>query len=440
MTAIPKFLLMLSPLLMLVSCDRNAIEFGDTPENGYTNLVFTDTISINMSTVIQDSFVTSSATSLLLGSYADPALGTVTAKNYFQLKVPEVAPTIADGAVYDSLTLIIRPNDYYYGDTTIEEQIIVSELADPIAFTYNSQLYNTSTVAVNPVPLGSKSLKVKPVTADSIQVKLADAKGQDLFQRLKAISTTTSNQEEFINYFKGLSLSTGPQQAAVFGLNGAAGSILMRLHYHTSSPYPESHYVDFPSMANSYSFNHIATDRTGTGLVTGASSVTEIPSSLTQGRAYLQQGTGLFLKMTFPALHSLVNSGKLIRLVKAELYVRPTYLSFDNNKYKLPASLTLAQTDASNLVGSSIMDSTGVNPATASPVTDALYGENSYYRFNITSYINYLMTTAGSEKTGLYIQHASGTTDMNVNRLVLNNPQLEGQSSKLLLYMIVVNP
>ncbi len=443
MTALPRSLLLLLSLCLvglLMSCTRSEIEFGDTPENNYTNLTFTDTVSINLSTVIEDSFVTGGATSFLVGSYDDPFLGKVTAKNYFQLKVPNAAPTLEETAQYDSLTLIFRPNDYSYGDTTISQTFTVSELADPIAFTYNSQLYNTSTVAVLPAPLGARSMKIRPVGDDSVMIRLSDAKGLELFQKLKSVSTTTSVQDEFINYFKGLSISTDNNAGAIVGLNGAEGTIVMRVHYHSNVPYPESHYVDFPSLANTYAFNNITTDRSGTGLVAGSSGTTEIPASLTQGHAYLQQGTGLLMKMTFPSLHDLVNSGKIIKLVKAELYVRPSYLSFDLSKYPLPDELTLTQTDASNLVGTSITDSTGANVVHASPVTDALYGENNYYRFNITSYINYLLTTPGTERSGLYIQHASPVSALNVDRLVINTPQLEGQNSKLLLYMIVVNP
>ena len=73
-------LLVLHAAFLLYSCTRNTIEFGTIPENGYTNLVYNDTVSVQLSTVMQDSFATSGDTSFLIGRYHDPYLGAVSAK------------------------------------------------------------------------------------------------------------------------------------------------------------------------------------------------------------------------------------------------------------------------------------------------------------------------------------------------------------------------
>jgi hypothetical protein len=432
------FVLLLPVGLLIQSCTRNTIEFGDNPESSYTSIVFTDTVSVSLSTVLIDSFATNNATSLLLGRYKDPYLGIISAKNFFQMTVPATVPAIPASAVYDSLTFIFRPNDYYYGDTNRVQTLYVNELSQSIAYSYNNSLYNTSSVPVKPVPLGSKNMRIRPVMDDSVEIRLSDAKGLELFSKLRDQSTDVTNADNFLNYFKGISLATSANDTtAIYGLTGNAGSMSMRVYYHTTIPYPAKERIDFTSLGNEYSFNQVLADRAGTGLASGGSGLTEIPALQTNNHSFLQPGTGVYLKMIFPSLRTVITTDKIIKLVKAELLVRPAYLSFDRNKYKLPSQLYLTQTDASNTSGAQVYDSTGNTVLYTSPVTDELYGENNYYRFNVTAYINQWMTTAGSEDDGFFVMHEASA--INVNRLIVNNSVHGNQSSKLLLYMIVIN-
>jgi hypothetical protein len=60
-------LIILTALLINYACTRKEIEFGTVPENNYSHLVYIDSVGIQQSTVITDSFETGGATSLLLG-------------------------------------------------------------------------------------------------------------------------------------------------------------------------------------------------------------------------------------------------------------------------------------------------------------------------------------------------------------------------------------
>ncbi len=111
----------------------------------------------------------------------------------------------------------------------------------------------------------------------------------------------------------------------------------------------------------------------------------------------MQQGNGLYLKTIFPSLRTILGNTNIVKLLKAELIIRPAYLSFDNNKYLLPSRIYLTQTDESNIAGNTVLDSTGAQQY-ANPVIDNVYGENNYYRFNITPYINQMLTTAGQRR------------------------------------------
>ncbi|MEP7373306.1 MAG: DUF4270 family protein [Chitinophagaceae bacterium] len=435
-----KLLLLVLAIYTFSSCQRNDIEFGDLPENNYTNLVYTDTVDVKLSTVLMDSFATNGDTSFLIGRYNDPYLGAVSAKAFFQMTVPSAIPDIPSSAKFDSLTFIIRPNKYHYGDTSRTQTIYIHELADEIVYSYNSQLYNTSNIAVKPTPLGTKTVRIYPNITDSVSIRLQDGKGLELYSKLQQSSSDVVNENEFLNYFRGISIAVDNNDTTVvYGLSGTAGSLTMRVHYHTTIPYPEDHHIDFGSLANSYSFNQVLTNRPGTGLVSGTTGRTEIPSGSTNDLSYMQPGTGLYLKMIFPSLKGILSNENIVKLVKAELIIRPTYLSFDKDKYVLPSKLYLTRTDASNTAGSYLLDSAGVSVLYADPFIDNIYGENTHYRLNVTSYINQLLNTSGSSDDGLFVMQNSVVSQANVDRLIVNSAVRNGQHSQLLLSLMIIN-
>jgi hypothetical protein len=420
-----------------MGCTRKEIEFGTVPENNYTYLVYIDTVSIRLSTILTDSFATGSTTSFLVGKYTDPYLGIIRTKSFFQVDKPANI-SLPTGAIYDSISLIMRLNDFYYGDTTQLQTIAVNELAQAITLGYADKLYNTSNVEVKPAPLGSVTKSIRP-SDDSIRIRLDDTKGMELFTKLQQQSSDVSTTDAFLNYFKGLSLSTTTgDNAAVFGLDGAAGKVVIRVHYHTNIPFEQLYYVDFPSLANEYAFYQLITDRSGTGIVPGITGITEIPSAQTNNYSFSQSGTGLDLKLTFPSLKNILHAGKYVKLLKADLFVRPAFQSFDLNKYKLPSSLSLASTDASNLHNGSVLDSTGQGIISATPVIDQVLGQNNYYRFNITTYINQLLGTAGAGNEGLLIVNNSSAASQ-LSRLVLSTVGHSNFTTQLQLSILIIN-
>ncbi len=429
--------------LIAFACTRNDITFGTTPENEYTRLSYIDSVEVKLSTVFADSFVTSAHTNFLLGQYNDPYLGTITSKNTFQLTVPTSLPDIASTAVFDSLTLIVKLNKYYYGDTTQPLTIQVKELATPITYSYNSKLYNTSSIATKIETLGQKTTRIYPGIYDSLIIRLDNAKGLELYNKLKTKATEVTTETEFLNYFYGLNLSTtNANNGFMFGINANAAQIVMRVHYHKTNPYHESAYIDFASLSNDYVFNQLTADRTGTGLVSSAAgiNITEIPSAATNHLSFSQESMSTFSKITFPSLRNILvaKSNYTVKLIKAELILRPTPLSFNRSMYKLPDSLFLSTTDVTNLVGNTVTDSTGTAIQYAKVVIDDLYGEGTFYRFNITSYVSSLLNTLGTEKQGFYIRQASGITP-NVDRLILSERGKDAYSSQLLLTVMYIN-
>jgi hypothetical protein len=423
----------LSPFLF--SCYRNDIEFGNLPEGNYTNIVLVDSVEAKLSTVVLDSFSTNNATSFLFGKYKDPFLGIISAKPFFQMTIPS-ATTISPSAQYDSICFIMHLNKYYYGDTTRQQTITVNELNEVINYTYNNYLFNTSNIPVKPTPLGSRTLRIRPSTDDSVVIRLSDTKGTELFSKLQQQSNEVILDDDFQNYFKGISLSVNNgDTTSVYGIDGTAGRMLMRIYYHTTIPYQENKFVDFTSKANSYSFNQVITDRAGTSLYSSSPGLKEFFSEQTNNIAFSQDKTGVLLKIIFPTLKKIITTDKIVKLQKAELIIRPMGQSYDH--LYLPSNVYLAKTDGTNSINSVVLDSTLSVQQIISPVIDNLYGLNTYYRFNVSYYINSILNNSGTEDQGFYLlQDASS---LQVNRIVAGNGKQSLFRPQLILTLITIN-
>ena len=422
--------------IVFVSCYRNDIQFGTVPENNYTRLVYIDTVEPRLSTLVLDSFITNSPRGFLLGKYKDPYLGLTSAKPFFQMTIPDSTLTFPTTAVYDSAAVIVRLNSYYYGDTTKAITVTANELAQPIDYTYSNFIYNTSNIPIKPTPLGSTSLpiRIRPNVDDSFSIRI-DPKGQELFNKLVQRDIQVSSTDNFLNYFKGVSLSVSNNDTSVvYGLGSATGQIFIRIYYHLTTPSFSQQVVDFKSLGNDHSFNQIITDRTNTVLYSVLPGTKIFPSEQTNDIAFTQIGTGLQLKIIFPSLKGILQSNNIVKIIKAELIVKPIGNTY-NGYSRLPDSLYLAQTDATNVVGNTVPDSTG-NPQFARPVIDNIYGINTYYRFNITPSITTFLNTAGSEQTGFFLLENNSVTG--INRAVIGNIHTN-YKTQLLLTTAIIN-
>ena len=331
----------------------------------------------------------------------------------------------------------MRGNQYYYGDTTQTQQFTVYELANSISYSYNSQLYNTSSTAVRQPALGSRTLSYRPLRGDSLAVRLSDALGAEWLDKIRLDAAEMQDETSFLNYFKGISVTVAAgDMGAVYGIRGSAGDIVLRLFYHTVYPYKESHSIDFTNLQNDLQYNQLLHDRTGTGLVAQRQERTEISSILTGNRAMTQPGMSIWMKATFPGLRSLLIDRELVKLLKAELILRPAHTSFNDGGFRLPRQLYLQVTDASNLDGSQVYDSTGTSILYVDPVTDPLYGENTHYRFNVTNYVAAMLSTPGSETSGFIIRNQDSVA--NLTRLVVNDRFSGQRTAELRLQVLII--
>ena len=427
---------------LLPSCYKKQIQFGNDLNESDTRIITIDTVTPVLSTVVLDSFPTSGTGLLMLGRVTDPFLGTTDASTFFQLGLP-VKTTITDDlpndAVYDSLVLIMKPNATYYGDTTKSQTLSVYELAYQPEYVYNNLLFNTSTIQKKPVPWASTSIKVSPVRGDSLHIRLDNTKGAELWSKIKNKSEEIQSETNFLNYIKGLCLQVGSNDnGAIYNFNTGDSSLCVRLYYHVSLPYPEDKEIEFPLTRTSYQFNRVIADRSNTALAPQFTGQDEFFSSKASPYALTQAGMGVLMKVKFPSLRDVLKLSTTVRLLNAQLVIRPVEKTWDYAAFPLPPSLYLSQTDGTNSIGYPIPDLAGSATQYSAPVIDEVYRLDTRYTFNITSYISYLLSTASSAENGVFVMEESPGAAKLLNRAVMGSWENPTYRTQLVLTVMAI--
>ncbi len=432
---IPGILLLLTISASITSCEKETIDFP-TPfvDNNTTNIILVDSSTVEMSTVYVDSFATSGSGTLFAGNYTDPQFGKINAESYMQVGLPS-AVTFPNGSAFDSIEVILKLNKKYYGDTTIPYTVEVHQLTQDLQFPEGqSASYNIDSRTYNSTPLGSNQQVIRPNITDTISVRLSQAFGQDLFDKLNTNAPEIQNISQFLNYFKGMAFTGSPSNNLVLGFNDSA---ILRLHYFRPGPITEDATIDFIITNAAYSFNHITDDRTGTPLATLGPGNPEIPSSQTGNVAFSQYITGSMTKIRFPNLLSLLNLPGFVKIINAQLLVKPEFNSY-SSVYQLPPQLGLSATDQYNLPGSFL---SLINPSTGTATTqtgnlfiDYIYGTGTVYTYDLTSYLQSQIAITQNNKNGLLLVPLSPS--LTLNRVLVDNSNNPTTKTQLKVYYV----
>jgi hypothetical protein len=127
-----------------------------------------------------------------------------------------------------------------------------------------------------------------------------------------------------------------------------------------------------------------------------------------------------------------------VRLMDAKLVMKPIKGSYDYGINKLPAPLQLKATDASNIPGGALLDTTGQAVQFRSPVIDDLYGINTTYTFDVTSYVSALLNNSGTAERGLFLLQDDPQTSKHIDRGVFGSRQNATYQTKLVLNILTI--
>lgn len=438
-----KFILILLFVFTLFSCgiDTDTGEF--TVGSDYLALsnkvIMIDTVTVEMSTINFDSLVTSAKNRILVGNYDDPIFGKVKSNSYFQISSniytlnSAGSDTDAVNYVFDSISMILKYDKYYYGDTTKVQTFDIHRLLQKIkANTGESDLYNNSAFNYSSESLGKISFMPRPTQKDSINIKMNDEFGEALFQKVKKKEVT--DLDSFTEYLKGLVLVPDTSNSSsVIGFSG--GNSKIRLYYskYKGDADQASYYLDFTIIDNTKQFNSISLDKTGTILQNLPVSSSNLSSKLTNNQGFIQSGTGVACRVEFPNIKQFKNISTNGAIVNAELVVKPINNSY-SDKYPLADSLAVYVGDNLNRISGTLVNSGGTTVYGILNKKSDEFNENLGYTIPIGAFLQKEMLKQADSRSSLILTLPS--ISKSVNRIVLGNQKHVDNKIQLKIYYI----
>lgn len=363
-----------------------------------------DSMSINLTTVVLPNIPTSGQGALLLGRYTRAGIGSSSSSPFFQVVPSDYDySSIPVGARFDSVNLELRTHNsrYYYGDTTLQHKISVHQITQPLETTtltpggiHNVQvpiyvegaaIFAHQTFDYDANPLGELVYYPRPRALQHLSVKLDDAFGQDLFDKMVNSASQVSSAGNFVEYINGLAVIPDANNSSLIAYNDTIATNIY-YSYVGSDGFRKSESKSLVIGNYDLKYNHFEADRTGTPYE--ALSVNNaIPAQQSNGQSFLQAGEGVATKIDIPALREFMHTSD-IAINKVELEVEVT--SSNDILYPLPtgqATPMLFIANSDGIVNDFIKAPFSLNAQVAQYVPGNNTGRNAKYIFNLIEYI-----------------------------------------------------
>ncbi|MCV2486289.1 DUF4270 domain-containing protein [Flavobacterium sp. SH_e] len=438
-----KFILILLFVMSLFSCGTDTDTGEFTVGSDYLALsnkvVLIDTVTVDMSTINFDSLATSNRSRILIGNYDDPIFGKVKSDSYFQLSTSTYALTSVGSDtesvnyVFDSISMILKYDRYYYGDTTRVQTFNIHRLTQRVKpNSEDDNFYNNSTLSYSSESLGTISYKPRPLQKDSINIQMSKEFGEALFLKIKKREIT--DYDSFTEYLKGLVLvpDTGNSSSAI-GFSVSTSKVRLYYSKYQADDEADSYILDFQILDATKQFNSISSDKTGTILQNLPISTSKLSSTLTNNQGYIQSGTGVACRVDFPNIKQFKNISTNGAIVDAELILKPVNNSY-SEKYPLADSLTVYVGDNLNRISGSLVNSAGTAVYGKLSQKSDEFNENVGYSVSIGAFLQKEMLKASDSRSSLILTLPG--IAQSVNRLVLGDQKHLNNKIQLKIYYI----
>lgn len=426
--AFPGTLFLISSFGLMISCELPSdigTEFFNTES---FDLFPLDSFTVRMSTVRSDSFTTASAERLLIGYHTDETFGSIIATPYLQIGLDSTTTLNEETTKFDSLTISFTYDGYAYFDTTRIMEISLHQIQEEMES--DEGFFNTTTFAYNPQSIGSYQFYPKPQKGGDLEFRLTDQFGRQLYNFLIEENEIITNQSKFLDFLPGLVLMPDTLKSSCM-LGFSPNQTQLRLYYTDNAELPKKQYIRTFSIGTddielSY-FNHISSNYTGSMLEAYTDEKVEVlESSGTNGKAFLQGGSGLSLRTEFPYLQNILETEVDFIVSKATLRFTPA-VDFPTEANNLMDALIARIIDDNN-------DFLVTNGANANLVFDAEFGRDTYYEIDVTDFTKALIYNELDSDYALSLDAQFSTSS--VDRLIID--ELGEFEPKLTLFLLKI--
>ena len=422
-------------LFLIGACEKPEQRIGldVQPEDDLLNLMYTDTFTIEATTVKEDSIKTDELSISLAGNYMDPVLGTVESSFSTHLRLPTNSVNFGDlnNIELDSVVLSLVYEGQVYGNLN-NQTWSVKELLDPI---YVDSSYYSNRDLLLGDELIDPAFATQPILPDDwvfltetdsvvpqLRLRLQNSFGQRILN--ESGSSNLNNNDAFVEFFKGINISSSTTDAGVIRFNALDLESRVTLYYRNTALEDT---IEFNLNINAdcarytrFKMNYDGTVLSGieNGPISGATN------------CFVQAGGGLKTKLEFPSLTTLNEFDQ--RTINSAILLIPVNTD-DIEDFEQQSSL-FALTVNGEGESSAIPDQL-LGPAHVDGEYDQ---ENRRYRFNVTRFVQAVID--GVQESGeLFL--VSSSSGVSVRRVRLNGPDafLEDPSRNMRLVLTFSN-
>ena len=395
-----------------------------------------DTLTMKMSTVMLDSFATSSASRLLAGSYRDSDFGMVNPCPYFryssQIPYTDKDPDLLK---YNNTVLRLYYDGYYFNDTTQLQTLRVLELAEEMEQENDdgdTQLYNTSEFNIKyengtDSPLGELTFIPHPTKSIDggtgyIEIRLPDRLGEQIFD----ISYNDDLEEypDFTDIIHGFKIESDENNTAVLGFTTNAE---FRINYtdYTAIPYEEKELI-----FSVESTNDIEADQDNALTQSITESDNNLSSDQSGNMAYMMAGTRMALRIELPYLRNILYDNPAIAIDEVLLSIRPMIDRYKGNK-KMPSSL---QGTIVNKDNEAISDAT----FTAYLYEDDEFDRDTQYLVDINDFVQLQLAILEENENALLFVPSTNSFTESMDNLVIADSKNDEFNTYIMLNLIKI--
>lgn len=399
--------------VLLTQCKRpeQDLGLGLQSEEDLLNVTKTDTLTLEVFNVLEDSLRTDELSLSLLGNYIDELTGPVRTSFYTQLRLETPDIVFGTNPVADSLVLSFNYSGRAYGRFA-PQYFEVRELLEDLSIDsvyYSGRDFETD--VVNLIEPGDEVHQFNLVDQiffaedDSVGAQLRLRMQSELADRLiTAGEEVYDSNDNFQDFFKGIYVRSTSGEGGIVALNLLSGESTMTLYYHNDDDTLSFDYTINSLCARTSKFEH-----SFSGPLAGLNNDEEIPAP---NQVVVQAAAGAKAKVVFPHIDRF-NEIESRTVNKAELIVPVT--DGRDSRFGLQSLLFCLTENADgepvSLPGqlSSLIDIDGNYDAV-----------NNEYRFNISRWFQDYLN--GNQAVN-YIYIVSNNAGVAVTRVQLNGPE-----------------
>ena len=391
MKKILTFTLVLLTCILMSSCKDEHTNIGEDLLGELVGTEFTDTITLQAYSFLEDTINTTNTSANILGHLHDPVFGSSSAGIFTQLALSGSAVNFGTNPVVDSLVLTLQLSSYY-GDTTSQVGIRVHQLNE--ALNSETKYYQNSTVSYDPTPLNyslvgytirptSSIIADTSVLAPHLRIRLSQQFGQYLLNHQSDLNN------RFQDFLKGLyieAISHTGNNGYMLLTNMTSALSGMTLYYHNSDGQQQRY--TFSCSENCVRFTKFNHTYSASGDSDFIQEVLHGNTSLGEKVLFVQGGGGVKTRITFPYLEkAFAQFNNRVIIHRAELVISNVN---PGERYLIqPNLLTLQGIRKSDSAIRFLPDD---DYYTSTNFFGGSYDEaNSEYRFRITNYVQQLI-------------------------------------------------